>query len=391
VKVFISSTSLDLQPYRAAVANALERLGQQAGRMEVFGARPDSPSGASLAEVDACDLFVGIYAHRYGFVPPGSDASITEQEFLRACEREKPLFCFVVADDHPWPPAFIDGEPQRARLLAFKERVGRRVVRDIFTTPDDLALRAGTAVGRHLLERLSAQLRGQMDRAGLSAEELARGRRFSSIPETVRGPIITSLNQLSELMQTLRAREAPPAGSAIDPAAILTLAFGLAGRGLWREAAETYTQYTDRVPGHWLAQFLRGVAFVNTRDGPAENLAALRAYNEAIAFAPPDIDPNTRARLFGYRGAVLKRLGRLEEAEADLLIAQRHAVQDYEVDDVWYNLSGVYALRGDRDGMLAAVRKIRDVGTLGSIRAHLDDYYAQFQDDPELLRMLGMS
>src|SRR5262245_61768749 len=133
MKVFISSTSLDLRAHREAVADALERLGQQVGRMEVFGARPDDPTGASLAEVDACDLFVGVYAHRYGFVPPGSTVSITEREFLRACERGKPLFCFIIADDHPWPPALIDPEPNRGKLLAFKERVGRHVVRDTFT------------------------------------------------------------------------------------------------------------------------------------------------------------------------------------------------------------------------------------------------------------------
>jgi tetratricopeptide (TPR) repeat protein len=137
-----------------------------------------------------------------------------------------------------------------------------------------------------------------------------------------------------------------------------------------------------------LAQFLRGVAFVNIRGGSAENLAGLRSYNEAIAFAPEDIEPNTRARLFAYRGAVLKRLGRLEEAESDLLIARRHAILDYEVNDVRYNLSAVYALRGDREPMLAALREITDVRTLASVRFHLHDYYAEFRHDPELRRLL---
>ena len=48
-----------------AVAGALERLGLQLARMEMFGARPEEPTKACLEEVEASELFVGIYAHRY--------------------------------------------------------------------------------------------------------------------------------------------------------------------------------------------------------------------------------------------------------------------------------------------------------------------------------------
>jgi hypothetical protein len=39
MKVFLSSTYVDLMEHRRQAAEVLERLGQQAGRMEVFGAR----------------------------------------------------------------------------------------------------------------------------------------------------------------------------------------------------------------------------------------------------------------------------------------------------------------------------------------------------------------
>ena len=65
MKVFISSTYVDLVEHRAKVAEAVERLGQQRVMMEVFGARPSEASDASLDEVEASDVFVGIYAHRY--------------------------------------------------------------------------------------------------------------------------------------------------------------------------------------------------------------------------------------------------------------------------------------------------------------------------------------
>ena len=97
-----------------------------------------------------------------------------------------------------------------------------------------------------------------------------------------------------------------------------------------------------------------------------------------------------RARLFAYRGAMHKRLGRLEEAEADLQIAQRHASRSYEVDDVTYNLAGVFALQGNRDKLLAAVSQLsKESRHMMAIRAHLNDYFRAFRDDEEFLRIIG--
>jgi hypothetical protein len=150
MKIFLSSTYQDLIFHRKAAAEALERLGQQSGRMEVFGARPEEPRAACLVEIDECDLFVGIYAHRYGFIPEGSDTSITEAELNHAVRSNKAIFCFVVNDDHPWPPKMIEDDPGKAKLRALKSRVNAGVVRDTFTTPDDLAVKIATSVGRYL-------------------------------------------------------------------------------------------------------------------------------------------------------------------------------------------------------------------------------------------------
>ncbi len=150
MKTFLSSTYQDLVPHRRAAADALERLGQHTGRMEVFGAMPVEPLTACLTEIDNCDLFVAIYAHRYGFVPGGSSVSITESELQHAVKRNKPIFCFVVNEDHPWPPKWIDEGVDKERLQALKMRVGAGVVRDSFTTPEDLAVKVATSVGRYL-------------------------------------------------------------------------------------------------------------------------------------------------------------------------------------------------------------------------------------------------
>jgi hypothetical protein len=71
MKVFISSTYKDLIEYRAAAIRAVEGTNYQASKMEVFGARSDEPLNACLKEVEESDFFLGIYTHRYGYVPVG--------------------------------------------------------------------------------------------------------------------------------------------------------------------------------------------------------------------------------------------------------------------------------------------------------------------------------
>jgi hypothetical protein len=102
MRVFLSSTYEDLVEYRSKAANAIERLGQQGVRMEVFGARPESAAAACFDEINSSDVIIGIYAHRYGFIPPGSDVSITEQEFDFARGKSKQVFGFLVDGNYPW-------------------------------------------------------------------------------------------------------------------------------------------------------------------------------------------------------------------------------------------------------------------------------------------------
>lgn len=155
MRVFLSSTYCDLVEHRQAATDALERLGQQVGRMEIFGARSEEPLNACVSEIDACDLFVGIYAHRYGHVLPSSQYSITEQEFRQALEQKKPLFCYLVDDKYDWPPQFIESEPGLSKLLAFKSTIKESLVVDFFSEPLDLAVKIATAVGHHLIHNQS--------------------------------------------------------------------------------------------------------------------------------------------------------------------------------------------------------------------------------------------
>jgi hypothetical protein len=156
VRIFLSSTYEDLIDYRTKAASAIERLGQQGIRMEVFGARPIQATAACLREIDECDAMVGIYAHRYGFTPAGSSISILEQEFDHAI-RNKTVLCFVIDDNYPWFPRHIEGEPGRSRMAALKRKIAETLVIETFTTADDLAFKIATSLGRYMLTKRVTQ------------------------------------------------------------------------------------------------------------------------------------------------------------------------------------------------------------------------------------------
>ena len=150
MKVFISSTYNDLSEHRKAAHDALEKLGLHVIWMEAFGARPEESTKACLDEVEESDLFVGIYAHRYGYIPKSADVSITEQEFDHAQKLEKPTFGFIVNDEQPWPPKHIE-HGKAKKLNALLSKVKKQPV-EFFTTPDNLAKNISSSVGRYLSE-----------------------------------------------------------------------------------------------------------------------------------------------------------------------------------------------------------------------------------------------
>ena len=137
-------------------------------------------------------MFVGIYAHRYGVVPQGAESSLTEMEFDRAKVLGRPMFCFVVDDDHPWPPKYVDSEPGRTRLSRFKDYIRRCNVVDTFSTPDNLASKVAAALGRYLMQ--------QMVKSGLAQA----GKGLVSVPEGPLDQVSRRAARLSEIISGAR-------------------------------------------------------------------------------------------------------------------------------------------------------------------------------------------
>jgi hypothetical protein len=93
VEIFISSLIGGYEPYRAAVAEAVESLGHQVVRAEDFPAGAGTPQQACLAAVRQADLVVLLLGERYGFRQQ-SGLSATHEEYRETRER-KPVLVFV--------------------------------------------------------------------------------------------------------------------------------------------------------------------------------------------------------------------------------------------------------------------------------------------------------
>src|SRR5262245_17022664 len=133
LRVFISSTSQDLADYRQAANDVCNELQLVPIAMEFFSAMGSGATDGSKRKIDESDLYIGIFAHRYGYIEDGYDKSVTEIEFDYAGERGLDRLCFLVKPDYPWPPEAIDFKQYDA-LNRFKEKINTSLIRAEFTT-----------------------------------------------------------------------------------------------------------------------------------------------------------------------------------------------------------------------------------------------------------------
>ena len=241
---------------------------------------------------------------------------------------------------------------------------------------------------REQLNKIKAEMDSLLKREGLDLNTLALGRQLSASSTELRTTAQALVDDMKNKLAQLTSLE-PSRPDSADPDWELSIAMGAMASGSYKEAAAHFDAYARDHVESWEVHYSRGVAHANSRRGRESNLASLRAYNEALALAPSDVDANVRARMFSYRGAVLKRLGRLQEAEADIRISLSFATAEYESLDAHYNLACIHAIRGEREPMIEEIRKLDGNQVyLGAIASHMRSYFARFQDDAEFRALL---
>lgn len=68
--IYLSSTYEDLKDFRTRVFQTWRESCHQVIAMEDYVAGDDRPLVACLGDVDRADIYVGLVAFRYGYVPP---------------------------------------------------------------------------------------------------------------------------------------------------------------------------------------------------------------------------------------------------------------------------------------------------------------------------------
>ena len=108
MKFFISSTYEDLKEIRRVAINILKGyvVTENAATgtviaMEFFTASENSSREVCLQELSSCDMVIGIYGNRFGYVDERYDAtrSMTEIEFDYAVEHGIPILSFILRSD----------------------------------------------------------------------------------------------------------------------------------------------------------------------------------------------------------------------------------------------------------------------------------------------------
>jgi hypothetical protein len=161
-RVYISGTHKDLQQYRAAVRDIVLKMNMFPLLSEDF-----SPSGADYENtlrkhITEADVFVGIYAHRYGATIPGSNEAYSEAEYRWARERRLPCLIFLVDDTMPWNPQWVEHGDGYQRLSSFKARLSNEAVTKYFHSVEDLQIKVMLALHEVVTQKREREGRIQM-------------------------------------------------------------------------------------------------------------------------------------------------------------------------------------------------------------------------------------
>ena len=170
MKIYVSATYNDLQRHRIAVLNILRRMGHQPIGMEDYTAEGVRPVSRCLDDVASCDAYLCIVAWRYGYAPkegvpadllaPGAlqgKTSITELEYRKALQKERPILVFLLKGDADWPGNDFDavtGENEAGACVArFRHELSQQYVINYFRSAEELASLVSAAVYRTEMAR----------------------------------------------------------------------------------------------------------------------------------------------------------------------------------------------------------------------------------------------
>lgn len=146
MKVYLSSTYEDLREQRMAVQLAVLQAGHHPVAMEQDVASELAPLKVCLEQLAECQLYIGLVAWRYGYVDDRRGKSITELEYLHAGKLKIPRLMFLLREDAPWPPRFVE---HSENILRFRQQIEASHYRREFATTGELTREVVAAIGAY--------------------------------------------------------------------------------------------------------------------------------------------------------------------------------------------------------------------------------------------------
>ena len=129
--VYLSATPKDLGTYRDAANQAILDAGGRPFGDAAVAARRKPSMKKRYDQIDACDLFIGLYAWQYGEL--SGTGSVTSLELERARTSDRRRHLWVVPGDASWPQDRVDASRDavegRRRPAGGERRAAHHAVR----------------------------------------------------------------------------------------------------------------------------------------------------------------------------------------------------------------------------------------------------------------------
>ncbi|HEV3469020.1 MAG TPA: DUF4062 domain-containing protein [Pyrinomonadaceae bacterium] len=181
-RVYVSSTYLDLKDCREKLRTMLRRMGHEDLAMEYYVAGDERPVEKCLEDVAASDLYVGIFAWRYGHVPRDDNPdglSVTEMEYREARKLGKTCLVFLLDEEAAWPRKFMDRDD--AQIMRLRAELGEKHLAGTFSSCENLAEVAGPAIYRWAEEHGHLAARSTIAALDLTAYFNALAKRYQRL------------------------------------------------------------------------------------------------------------------------------------------------------------------------------------------------------------------
>ena len=170
LNIFVSSTSRDLHAHLQAVRDVILSLNQKVILPDAIHFASADAVQRSYDGIQLADMFVGIYAHHYGYQPPADvqytardgvrrcpgDKSLTHLEYAWARESGIPRLLFILRDTDAWGnrlpwPGWHDATS--TPMADFKAAVRDDGATALFRSPANLARMVNDALEAELTKR----------------------------------------------------------------------------------------------------------------------------------------------------------------------------------------------------------------------------------------------